>query len=196
MGVALNVGDRKDVAAAVDVLSIPQEGEVADIGFGGGVGIGLLLDRVGAAGKVHGVDVSSEMLHRAARRFRKEVSAGRLELHRASITDLPFGPAVLDAIITTHTVYFVSDLERAFGELANALRSSGEAVIGLGDPEAMKGFAPYGFRIRPVDEVVEALDQSGLTLKRRQQIGHGSRGFHVLLAARASRSDSVPKEAI
>ena len=46
MGVALNVGDRKDVMAAVDALSIPPEAVVADLGFGGGVGVALLLDRV------------------------------------------------------------------------------------------------------------------------------------------------------
>jgi arsenite methyltransferase len=187
MGVALNLGDRKDVTAAVDALSIPPEPIVADVGFGGGVGIALLLDRVDAGGKVHGVDVSSEMLKRASHRFRNEVSAGRLELHRASITDLPFGPASLDGIITTHTVYFVSDLGRAFVELADALKSSGEAVIGLGDPDAMKDFAPYGFRIRPVEEIVDALEQAGFTLKAHQQTGEGSRRFHVLLAKKAGR---------
>lgn len=159
---------------------------MADIGFGGGVGIALLLDRVNAGGKVHGVDISSEMLSRAARRFREEISAGRLELHRASMTDLPFAPASLDGIVTANTIYFVSDLDRAFGEFADALKISGQAVIGLGDPEAMEKLpvAPHGFRIRSVREVVEALQRAELTLKVHQRIGHGSSAFNVLLAAR------------
>jgi hypothetical protein len=33
MGLALNLGDRKDVAAAVDTLTIPSSGVVADIGL-------------------------------------------------------------------------------------------------------------------------------------------------------------------
>lgn len=185
VGVALNLGDRKHVTAAVDALSIPARGVVADIGFGGGIGVALLLDRVDASGKVHGVDVSSEMLSRVARRFRGEISAGRLELHRASITDLPFGPASLDGIITTNTIYFVSDLDRAFRGFANALKSSGQAVIGLGDPDAMAKlpFTPYGFRIRPVREVVEALERAELTLEEHQGIGQGSSRFHLLVAA-------------
>ena len=125
------------------------------------------------------------MLSRAPRRFRDEITAGRLELHRASMTELPFGPASLDGIITTHTVYFVPDLERAFAELAEVLKSSGEAVIGLGDPDAMEGFTPYGFRIRPVREILDALEHAELTLKDHQQIGQGSRRFHMLLAAPA-----------
>ena len=185
MGVALNVGDRKDVTAAVDALSIPPKGVVADVGFGGGIGISLLLDRVDASGKVHGVEVSSEMLSRARRRFGKEISAGRLELHEASMTDLPFGPGSLDGIITANTIYFVSDLDRAFAEFASALKSSGHAVIGLGDPEAMRGFAPYGFCIRPVREISEALEGAELTLNEHREVGRGSRQFHLLLAAPA-----------
>ena len=76
-----------------------------------------------------------------------------------------------------HTVYFVSDLGLALGELAGALKGSGEAVIGLGDPEAMKGFAPYGFRIRPVEEILGALERAGFTLTAHQQIGEGPRAL-------------------
>jgi hypothetical protein len=68
-------------------------------------------------------------------------------------------------------------------KLADALKNSGEAAIGLGDPEAMKGFAPFGFRIRPIREVLDALELAELTLKEHQQSGHGSGRFHVLLAA-------------
>ena len=62
VGVALNWGDSKDVTAAVDLLTIPSSGVVADVGFGGGVGLRRLLERVDARGKVYGVEVSSVML--------------------------------------------------------------------------------------------------------------------------------------
>ena len=58
---------RRTIAGAVYGLT-PQPGTVvADIGFGGGVGLRLLLDRVGAAGQVHGIEISRAMLNRAAR---------------------------------------------------------------------------------------------------------------------------------
>ena len=183
MGVALNVGDRKDVAAAVDTLAVPSSGVVADIGFGGGVGLRFLLDRVGARGEVHGVEVSSVMLSGAARRFSDEIARGRLELHRASMTDLPFRSAVLDGVITTHTVYFVPEVDRAFSEIANALKSSGQAVIGFGDPDTMRSFQPYGFRIRSISEIVPAIESAGLTLTEHREIGKGTGRFHMLLAA-------------
>jgi arsenite methyltransferase len=123
------------------------------------------------------------MLSRAARRFRDEIDADRLELHPASMTDLPFGTSSLDGIITTHTIYFVADLNRAFAELANALKSSGQAVIGVGDPDAMQQLpiTPYGFRIRPIPEIVTALERADLTLKEHRQAGRGGGRFHVLI---------------
>ncbi len=183
MGVAFNVGDRKDVTAAVETLTIPSSGVVADIGFGGGVGLRLLLDRVDARGKVHGVEVSSAMLSGSARRFSDEIARGRLELHRASITNLPFGSAALDGVITTHTIYFVSELDRAFSEIATALKSSGQAVIGLGDPDAMSSFQHYGFRVRAISEIVQATERAGLTLTEHRRIGKGTGQFHMLVAA-------------
>ncbi len=182
VGVALNVGDRKDVTAAVETLTIPSSGVVADIGFGGGVGLRLLLDRVGGRGQVHGVEVSSVMVSGAARRFSEEIAQGRLELHRASITDLPFGSAALDGVITTHTIYFVSELDRAFSEIANALKSSGQAVIGLGDPEVMNSFQNYGFRVRAISEIVQAMERAGLALTEHRRIGKGTGQFHMLVA--------------
>ena len=123
------------------------------------------------------------MLSGAGRRFSNEISRGRLALHRASMTDLPFGAAVLDGVITTHTVYFVPEVDRAFREIANALKSSGQAVIGLGDPDAMRSFQPYGFRIRAISEIVQAIESAGLTLTEHRQIGKGTGRFHMLLAA-------------
>ncbi len=185
MGVVLNLADRSDVTAAVDSLTLPAGAVVADVGFGGGIGLRRLLDRVDARGKVHGVEVSSVMLSDAARRFRDDIAGGRLELHRASITELPLGSGVLDGLVTTHTVYFVTELDRAFAEIANALTGSGQAVIGLGDPGAMSGFQDYGFRIRAIPEIVQAIESAGLTLTERREIGKGTGRFHMLLVAPA-----------
>jgi arsenite methyltransferase len=189
VGVALNIDDRKDVAAAVDALTISSGGVVADVGFGGGVGLRFLLDRVDDRGEVHGVEVSSVMLSGAAHKFRDEIARGRLELHRASITELPFGSAVLDGVITTHTLYFVSEVDRAFSEIARSLKTSGQALIGLGDPDAMSGFQDYGFRVRAISHLVQAMESAGLTLTEHRQIGKSTARFHMLLAARGKGAE-------
>jgi SAM-dependent methyltransferase len=66
--------------------------------------------------------------------FGDELPTGRLLLHRASIEHLPLGDSSLDGVITVDTLYFVPELDRAFGELARVLNGSGRVVIGIGDP--------------------------------------------------------------
>jgi arsenite methyltransferase len=66
------------------------------------------------------------------------LASGRLYIHDASITALPFPDSSLDGVITVNTIYFIADLDQAFRELARTLKSSDRAVIGVGDPGAME----------------------------------------------------------
>ena len=183
VGAVMDRRSGRTIAAAVKALS-PQPGTVvADIGFGGGVGIRLLLDRVGAAGQVHGVEISRVMLDRAARRFGDEIADGRLSLHAASLTDLPLRRASLDGAITINTIYFIADLERAFSELARALRPSRHAVVGVADPEWMttQPTTEHGFRIRPVSEILDAAAHVGLVVDEDRSLNHGRYPYHLLV---------------
>jgi arsenite methyltransferase len=187
VGAMMNRRNGRTIAAAVNALS-PQPGTVvADIGFGGGVGLRLLLDRVGAAGQVHGIEISRAMLDRAARRFGGEIADGRLSLHAASLTDLPLPRASLDGAITINTIYFIADLDRAFSELARALRPSRHAVVGVADPEWMskQPTTEHGFRIRPVSEVLDAAAHAGLVVDEERSLDDGPYPYHLLVFSAA-----------
>jgi arsenite methyltransferase len=184
LAIGLNRGNRGIVTAAVNAAQIAPGDRVADVGFGGGLSLALLLDRVGIGGHVDGIELSDTMLESAQRRFRVASSAGRLALHHGSITETPLDGASLDAVITVNTIYFVDNLELAFGELARVVRPSGRAVIGLGNPQAMASlpFTAYGFRLRPVAEVADLLTNSGLTQIREERVGDGKRAYHLIIA--------------
>jgi arsenite methyltransferase len=165
----LNRGNRRAIAAAVEAAEPGPGTTVADIGFGGGVGLTLLLDRIAPGGVVHGVEPSPDMRSRARSVFAHELASGRLVLDDGSLTALPFEDAALDAAITVNTIYFLDDLPAACAELARVLKPGGAVVVGIGDPEAMAKmpFTPYGFTLRPVDDVVAALTAAGLTVTQR-----------------------------
>jgi SAM-dependent methyltransferase len=187
VGLMMNRRNRRTITAAVDALAPPEGAVVADIGFGGGLGVELLLDRVGSTGRVHAVELSSAMLSRAARRFRDEIANGRLSLHAASLTDLPLRPAALDGAITINTIYFIRDQDRAFSELARVLQGSGRAVIGLADPEWMSAMptTPYGFRVRPVSELMDAATCARLHVDEDRRIGPDPHPYHLLVVSPA-----------
>jgi len=183
VGAILNSRNRVTVAAAVDALSLAPGSVVADLGFGGGVGLGRLLQAVGDAGQVHGIEVSETMLTSAERGFRREIAAGRLRLHLASIQELPFQDDSLDGAITVNTIYFIDDLNAAFAELARVMKVSARGVVGLADPATMADmpYTAYGFRTRPLVEVAEALASAGLTVEDDRRIGEGAGAYHLLV---------------
>ncbi|WP_280246506.1 class I SAM-dependent methyltransferase [Nocardia abscessus] len=165
----LNRGNKVAIAGAVSATGVAPGATAADIGFGGGAGLSLLLDRVGADGVVHGVEISADMLARARSGRASDLGAGRLRLAEGSLTALPLADDSLDAAITVNTVYFVPDLTAACAELARVVRPGGRVVIGIGDPDAMAKlpFTSYGFTLRPVPEVIAALEQAGCDVEHR-----------------------------
>jgi arsenite methyltransferase len=183
IGAALNRGNRRFVSAAVQALRPDAAAVVADVGFGGGVGLKFLLDSVGQSGRVHGVEVSDTMLSQAKRRYRREIAAGRLALHTGSLTHLPFADSALDGILTVNTIYFIGELEPAFTELARVVASAGRIVVGVGDPDAMARmpFTGHGFHLRSVSEVIDTLRGAGLGVEHHR-ISQAHDAPHLLIA--------------
>ena len=181
----LNKGNATTVAAAVDALALTGGETVADIGFGGGLGLDLLLDATGPRGRVHGVEPSTDMLDRARRSRRDVVESGRLELHEATMADLPFADAALAGWISVNTVYFMADLDRAFREAARVLAPGGTGVVGIADPAWMgrQPFTRHGFTLRPVADVAAALAATGLDVEHRT-LGDREPVFHLLVGTR------------
>lgn len=184
LGRLLNRANRAVITGAVGALDLPSDGVAADLGFGGGAGLDVLLCRLGASGQVHGIDQSATMLSAAAHRFRHEVEGGRLTLHQAPIEHLPLETSSLDGIITLNTIYFVAELAGALQEFARVLKPGGQIVIGLDDPQQMarQSVARHGFRVRPLAEVTNGLLAAGLEVDQHRPIGSGRDLFHLLVA--------------
>jgi arsenite methyltransferase len=191
VGQMLNRGNKAAITAAVDALEIPAGAVLADLGFGGGIGLELLLRRLearpGNTGQVHGVDRSATMLAAAKRRFSNESSTGRLILHRAPIERLPLATASLDGAITLNTLYFVTDLKSALSEFARVIKPGGRLVIGLADPEAMarQPVTAHGFHVRSIAQVTGALLEAGLEVDQDRRIGNDTNAFHLLVTRAA-----------
>lgn len=186
VGRALNRGNRSVILAAVEAVGAREGCTVAEIGFGGGAGLALLLEQVGPAGVVHGIEISPTMLAAARRRFENQVTNGSLRLHEAGMQQLPLPDGSVDAALSTNTIYFVDDLGAALSELARVLRPGGRLALGVGDPTAMAKmpFTKHGFTLRPITEVIDSLRSTGFTLIEDRRVGDGPDAFHVLICER------------
>jgi arsenite methyltransferase len=184
VAIMLNRGNRQAVAGAVDATEATAGKTLADIGFGGGIGLELLLQRVGSQGTVYGVEVAEDMLARSRARFGTEIAEGRLQLVNGSLTALSLDDGSLDAAISVNTVYFVSDLDAACAELARVLRPGGRAVLGIGDPDTMARlpFTAYGFTLRPIAEIISALTKVGFADVEERRLDEVAIPHHLLVA--------------
>jgi arsenite methyltransferase len=188
VGIMLNRANRGLIADAIDALALEPGAVAADLGFGGGVGLGLLLERVGPKGQVHGVDLSPTMVRRASRRFKRDVASGRLHLDTGSITQLPLKDGSIQGAITINTIYFIAELDRAFSEMARVISRSGRVVVGIGDPAMMARIptTPFGFTIRLPEEIALVAKSAGLALQDHRRVGQGEDARHLLVFAHAS----------
>ena len=113
---------------AVSSVQIKEDGQILDIGCGGGANIARLLQRA-PKGVVQGIDYSSVSVAKSSKVNAKAIAEGRCKVQEASVVKLPFGENAFDLVTAFETIYFWPDIEHCFGEVKRALKPGGQFVI-------------------------------------------------------------------
>jgi ubiquinone/menaquinone biosynthesis C-methylase UbiE len=115
---------------AVEVLDLQAEDQVLEIGFGHGKTIKKIAERADK-GFVAGVDISEVMVSQAAKRNSKLIKAGRVEVCRGSVSNIPFEYARFNKVIAVNSYQFWPDPELNLDEIRRVLSGGGRLVLGL-----------------------------------------------------------------
>ncbi|MGH7748576.1 MAG: class I SAM-dependent methyltransferase [Candidatus Dormibacteria bacterium] len=116
--------------AVVDELRAAGATWVLDLGCGTGILAERIRDDVGPA-RVVGCDLSMGMLRRAAERSPRDAWLQGGALH------LPLRDSVVDAVVTTQALHFVTDRPAALEEFRRVLRPDGLLVIAMVNPRSV-----------------------------------------------------------
>jgi len=110
--------------------------EVLDVACGTGVLAREVAQRVGATGRVVGLDVNPVMLAVARRQ------APEIAWHEGRAEALPFASGDFDAVVSQFGLMFFEDRAAALGEMWRVLRSRGRLAVAVWDAlERSPGYA-------------------------------------------------------
>jgi arsenite methyltransferase len=110
-------------------LGILEPGElVLDVGSGAGTDSLVAVQMVGPAGRVTGIDMTSEMLAKA-RAAAAEMGAPNVQFMEGEVERLPFEAASFDIVISNGVIDLVPDKDAVFSEIQRVLRPGGRIQI-------------------------------------------------------------------
>ena len=115
-------------------LHVPKEGDILDIGCGGGYNVRRLLD-ASPKGKVVGFDISEESV-RKAKKINKKDLGNRCWIQQGSVEKMPFQDGEFDFVTAFETVFFWLNLPKDIREVYRVVKSEGRFAIinNYGDP--------------------------------------------------------------
>jgi ubiquinone/menaquinone biosynthesis C-methylase UbiE len=131
--------NREAEAEAVALLNPTPSDTALVIGFGPGVGVRLLNERL-TDGRVVGVDPSTAMLRAATAANRAGVAAGRIAFHAARADAVPAPDAAFDGAVAVNTLQLCEPFEATTRELARVLKP-GARLVALTHDWALKRHA-------------------------------------------------------
>lgn len=106
-----------------------REGEVVvDLGCGGGMDVFLAARKVGASGRVIGIDMTTEMLERA-RAGQQKLGLTNVEFHQSTIDKLPLPDNSVDCVISNCVINLVPDKLAVFREILRVLKPGGRVAL-------------------------------------------------------------------
>jgi SAM-dependent methyltransferase len=106
-----------------------REGDVVvDLGSGAGIDLLLARERVGASGRVIGVDMTDEMIEQARRNV-ASASHDNVEVRKGLIEELPVDSASADWVISNCVINLSPEKAKVFAEIARVLKPGGRVSV-------------------------------------------------------------------
>ncbi len=114
-------------------LASLKPGEIVlDLGAGGGFDCFVAGPKVGANGRVIGVDMTPEMLTKARKStafYREQSGLDNVEFRLGEIENLPVADASVDVVISNCVLNLSPDKERVWREIARVLKPGGRVAV-------------------------------------------------------------------
>ena len=123
-GPGMEKGHRPVGEQAIDLMAIPSNARVLDVGCGSGWATRLMAAKAWS-GRVVGIDIADEMIKLARE---TSTSFSNVEFRVASAEKLPFGDAEFTQAFSMESLYYYGDMLEALREIRRVLQPGGVFV--------------------------------------------------------------------
>ena len=176
---------------------------VVDLGSGGGFDCFIAGPKVGAAGRVIGVDMTPDMVSLARKNtamYCDRTGLENVEFRLGEIESLPVADASVDVVISNCVLNLSPDKPRAWGEIARVLKPGGRIAVSdlalkrelpesvRADVEALVGCVAGAELIDTTRDTLVALGFDRITLTEKPEYIDAMSGFQDPLYARIAAS--------
>jgi ubiquinone/menaquinone biosynthesis C-methylase UbiE len=121
-GSSMERGHRPVGEQAIQLMEIPTDGRVLDVGCGNGWATRLMAERA-LDGRVVGIDISDEMVDLARE---SSSSFSNVEFREASAEKLSFAEGEFTHAFSMESLYYYGNILRALKEIHRVLKSGGQ----------------------------------------------------------------------
>jgi ubiquinone/menaquinone biosynthesis C-methylase UbiE len=143
-------------ARLVELMELREGARVLDVATGRGAALLPAAQRVGACGRVVGVDLSRAML-RETERAARQVGWDNFELHKMDAEHLEFRNETFDAVTCAFSFFFFPALDAALSEMRRVLKiggTFGATTFGATPPPFDPGWRIFAEQMRAYNAVV------------------------------------------
>ncbi len=109
-------------------IHIRKDAITLDIGCGGGKTIHTLSKRI-PFGKIYGIDYSDQAVENSKKANIQDVKKGKVIIHQASVSSIPYNTNFFDLITAFQTHYFWPDVEQDIKEIFRVLQPNGSFLL-------------------------------------------------------------------
>lgn len=109
-------------------VSIERHFAILDVGCGGGRTIQKLA-AVATEGRVYGVDYTKGSVAASRAKNAQLITAGRVEIQQASVSELPFPDSQFDLVTAVETQYYWPDVVEDMREILRVLKPGGRLLV-------------------------------------------------------------------
>ncbi len=120
-GEGMEQGHRPVGEQAIELMAIPSDAQVLDVGCGSGWATRLMAEKI-SNGQVVGIDIADEMIKLASETSR---SFSNVDFYVASAEKLPFDDEEFSHAFSMESLYYYADIAGALREIKRVLKPGG-----------------------------------------------------------------------